>query len=167
MWILFTTEYLRALRFKSPKVFLKRPPGPITVVSNICTHGWWNDEQGWEVEVVLWIFASNIILRKLHIISSHILYKSHITYAKHLTIIYRDWVAIEEICTKWPQWYTNFKSESFYNGRCVIWIDHALINVQLQMLYTGGVRWLVLRSWPKWVWTVINQETTRPTLERR
>ena len=27
MWILFTSENLRALRFKSSKVFLKRPPG--------------------------------------------------------------------------------------------------------------------------------------------
>ena len=34
MWILFTTENLRALRFKSSKVFLKRPPGGIDARSS-------------------------------------------------------------------------------------------------------------------------------------
>ena len=31
MWILFTTENLRALIFKSSKVFLKRPPGGVVM----------------------------------------------------------------------------------------------------------------------------------------
>ena len=58
MWILFTGENLRALRFKSSLVFLKRPPGP------------WCKFSGWicgVINVCHQCFMSNLLRRGIEI----------------------------------------------------------------------------------------------------
>ena len=142
MWILFTYWNLRALRFKSSQVFLKRPPdapGVICVTAAGCCPEMWAQERFFMVVV----------------------------FVKNLSAVF---TIVKIMWDKWLLWVSEFDFDILGNKRikksmcgyiqwkdthdiviCSIWY-HQILCVYYQLRYLLGLNLILILHW---TWTCI------------